>query len=553
MRTELTPAPRSKLVGTSPFHIGEQAVQTRLGVRDVIEPWARQVVRPFLPEQHRAFFRQLPFVVAAARDATGRPWVTLLAGKPGFISSSDPVSLQIAADVLPGDALQGSLTAGAELGLLGIELETRRRNRVNGTISAAAGNNLKFRVGQSFGNCPQYITARRCREIEVRPMDRSASRYKRLTERMRRWIGSATTLFIASGYRGVGQHPAYGMDASHRGGAAGFVMVKDDTRLILPDYSGNNYFNTIGNLVADPRVALLFVDFESGSLLQLSGEATIDWGSAEVARHHGAQRLILIDIQQIVQLDGGLPLRWGEPEPHLPLQLVRKTKESDDVTSFEFEGLDDAALPAFKPGQYLPIELQIENATQPVKRTYSLSNAPGDAGYRISVKREPQGSVSRFLHDELAVGDVVNALKPDGNFVLTQGDRPVALISAGIGVTPMISMLRALVREPARRSVYFVHGARNGHHHAFAGEARALAERNNNVRFCAVYSQPCDSDNQGEDYDHQGRIDIDLLKDLIPALDADFYLCGPGDFLAGIIADLSERGVMPDRIHTETF
>lgn len=546
-------APHGKSDNASPFHHGEQAVQARLGVRDAIEPWARQVVRPFLPEQHREFFTQLPFVVAAARDVTGRPWVTLFTGTPGFISTPDPMSLHIAAQVLPGDALEGSLTAGADLGLLGIELDTRRRNRVNGTISEAGINGLTFAVGQSFGNCPQYITERSWRQVDVRPADASATHYQRLTKGMQAWIGSATTLFIGSGYRGKGQHVGYGMDASHRGGAAGFVAVPDDRRLILPDYAGNNHFNTIGNLLADPRAALLFVDFEKGSLLQISGTATIDWNSAEVARHAGAQRLIAIDIEQVVQLDGVLPLRWSAPEPLHSLRLVKKTKESEDVTSFEFLARDDAELANFKPGQHLPIELHIEGHAQPIKRTYSLSNAPGEGRYRISVKREPHGTVSRYLHDKLTVGDIVNAQKPEGDFVLAPGDRPVALVSAGVGVTPMVSMLQALAREAGERPVFFIHGVRDGSHHPFADEVCALAKRHNKVRVNAVYSQPRNTDRHGKDYDHRGHISIDLLKALVPSLDADFYLCGPGGFLADTVVSLSESGVEPDRIHTETF
>ncbi|MBD3655702.1 MULTISPECIES: pyridoxamine 5'-phosphate oxidase family protein [Marinobacter] len=537
----------------SPFHHGEQAVQRRLGVRDSIEPWARQVVRAFLPDQHREFFKQLPFVVAAARDATGRPWVTLLTGAPGFVSTPDPTSLHIAARVLPGDALEGALTAGAELGLLGIELHTRRRNRVNGTIDAVGINGLTLTVGQCFGNCPQYITERSWHQVDVKPGDASATHYQRLTRGMQAWIGSATTLFIGSGYRGKGRHAGYGMDASHRGGAPGFVAVPDDRQLILPDYSGNNHFNTIGNLVADPRVALLFVDFEKGSLLQISGKATIDWDSAEIARHPGAQRLVAIDIEQIVQLDGVLPLRWSAPEPLYSLRLVKKTKQSEDVTSFEFVAQDDAELANFMPGQHLPIELHIEGHAQPIKRTYSLSNAPGEGRYRISVKREPHGTVSRYLHDKLIVGDIVNAQKPEGDFVLAPGERPVALVSAGVGVTPMVSMLQAMAREAGERPVYFIHGVRNGSHHPFADEVRALAKRHPKVHVNTVYSQPRNSDRQGRDYDHRGHIGIDLLTAMVPALDADFYLCGPSGFLADTVAALSESGVESDRIHTETF
>lgn len=304
-----------KRSGISPFHEGEQAVQSRLGVRDAIEPWARQVIRPFLPQQHRDFYSQLPFVVAAARDTDHRPWVTLLTGAPGFIQSPDTTSLQLLTQLPSGDALEGSLVAGTDIGLLGIELQSRRRNRVNGTIMAADADGLRVHVDQAFGNCPRYITERTWHRVDISPGKASAAQHRHLTAHMRKWIGSADTLFTGSGYRGGdGSHSACGMDASHRGGAAGFVKVLSDTRLLFPDYAGNNCFNTLGNLVMDPGVGLLFVDFEDGSLLQISGRATIDWDSAAIATHPGAQRLVEIEIERVVQLDSVLPLLWRSPK-----------------------------------------------------------------------------------------------------------------------------------------------------------------------------------------------------------------------------------------------
>lgn len=237
----------------SPFHIGEQQVQSRMGVREAIEPWARRVIRPFLPDQHRDFYTQLPFVVAAARDGDERPWATLLVGPPGFLQSPEDRSLQIDARPLPGDALASSLTAGAELGLLGIQLETRRRNRVNGRITESCRTGLRFEVAQAFGNCPRYITERRWRRVEVDDAGSTASRHDRLNSELRTWIESADTMFVASGYRvDAAEDVASGMDASHRGGSPGFVRTLDERRLVFPDYAGNNHFNTIGNLVMDP-------------------------------------------------------------------------------------------------------------------------------------------------------------------------------------------------------------------------------------------------------------------------------------------------------------
>ncbi len=539
---------------SSPFHTGEQAVQSRLGVRDAIEPWARQVVRPILPDQHREFYRRLPFVVAAARDADGRPWVTLLVGPPGFVQSPGPRHLHLITRPFSGDALEGSLLAGAELGLLGIELETRRRNRVNGSIVESGDGGLSLSVAQAFGNCPQYITERAWHHVEVDPARASSSRHRRLEADMQSWIRTADTFFIASGFHGGGDHPAFGMDASHRGGAPGFVKVENDARLVFPDYAGNNHFNTIGNLVEDPRVGLLFVDFERGSLLQLTGTATIDWDSDEVARHPGAQRLVIVDVEDIVCLDGVLPLRWSAPKGSIrSLKLIEKIRESEDVTSFVFTARDGGELPDFEAGQYLPLELRVDGHQQPSKRTYSLSNGPGTGSYRISVKREPLGLVSRHLHDSLEIGAIVSSSRPEGEFILQPSSRPVVLISAGIGVTPMVSMLHALSREQSERPVLFVHGARDGAHHPLADEVRELVERGENIRHRVAYSQPRDEDIEGRDFHLRGRVDVEFISDALPALDGEFYLCGPTRFLAGLSAQLSDRGVPPSRIHTETF
>ena len=201
-----------------PFHAGELAVQERLGVLEEIGPWASKVVRPFLPDQHRAFYRELPFLVAAARDQQGRPWATLLTGPPGFTRAPDARHLLIDARPLPGDALEGQLDAGVELGLLGIELATRRRNRVNGRITRVGPEGLLLEVGQAFGNCPQYIRERAWQWAEPDAETPCAVRSPILTERMRARIRAADTFFIASGHRGEGDTAAYGMDASHRGG-----------------------------------------------------------------------------------------------------------------------------------------------------------------------------------------------------------------------------------------------------------------------------------------------------------------------------------------------
>jgi ferredoxin-NADP reductase/predicted pyridoxine 5'-phosphate oxidase superfamily flavin-nucleotide-binding protein len=539
----------------SPFHRGEQAVQERQGVRKTMESWGRKVIRGYLPEQHRAFYAEQPFVVAAARDLSDRPWVTLLSGQPGFLTSPTPATMEFVTTLPSSDPLRGALTAAADLGLLGIDLATRRRNRVNGTISATHPGGFTLDVGQTFGNCPQYISERHWHPVDGsnEPAE-DGTRARELTPAMQRWIATADTFFIGSGIRDETNGDANGLDASHRGGPAGFVQVKSPTELVFPDYAGNNHFNTIGNLVVDPRVGLLFVDFEHGSLLQITGRARIDWDSPAILEHGGAQRLVSIDIDAIVLQENILPMRFSAPASMVrELRLVERQQESDDVVAFYFDSRDDGELPNFEAGQHVPLEFSVDGVTAPVTRTYSLSNGPGQGFYRISVKREPDGLVSRFLHDQLAIGGIINSRTPAGDFVLPPGDRPVVLLSAGVGITPTLSMLHALTDEPSERPVAFIHGARNSRQHAHATEVRRIADSNPNVRTVTAYSQPLPDDRAGEQFDVRGRIDSDTVRDAVDGLQADYFLCGPAAFLGAMTDLLAGLGVDDARIHIEQF
>jgi ferredoxin-NADP reductase/predicted pyridoxine 5'-phosphate oxidase superfamily flavin-nucleotide-binding protein len=529
------------------FHAGELAVQERMGVREELAPWASKVVRPFLPQQHRDFYAALPFVVAAARDAQGRPWATVLAGPPGFLSSPDPRRLAIAARPAVGDPLEGRLLPGADVGLLGIDLATRRRNRVNGRIAADA-DAVILAVDQTFGNCPQHIHVRAWQPAPSIPPP--ASRTRALSVEQRARIAAADTLFIASGHRGAGEAAAFGMDASHRGGPPGFVVVDGDGRLVIPDYAGNNHFNTVGNLALDGRAGLLFVDFASGGLLHLTGRVTIDWDSPAVARHPGARRLLVFELDEAVDRPAALPLRWtGEGQAIRSLCVVERRRESDDVVSFVLAARDGGPLPGFRGGQHLPLELPIPGAPALVRRTYSLSNAPGDDVYRISVKRHPGGLASRFLHDAVAVGDILAARAPAGEFVLAPGERPIVMIAAGIGVTPLLAMLAELARRDDPRRVVFIHVARDGRNHPLAADLRAWAAAGR-AALRVFYTRP-----RPEDRDHHetGRLDAARLAALLPARDIDAYLCGPVAFMAAVQDDLERLGVPSQQIRHETM
>jgi ferredoxin-NADP reductase len=344
------------------------------------------------------------------------------------------------------------------------------------------------------------------------------------------------------------------MDASHRGGDPGFVRVESETRISFPDYAGNNHFNTIGNLVLDPRVGLLFVDFSTGGMLQLTGRAEITWEGPTLEHLPGARRLVQIEIEEIVDLSAALPLRWSDAGFGVrSLRLIDKVAESEDITSFVFASRDDGPLAAFDAGQHLPLELEVPGHAAAVRRTYSLSNAPGSDHYRISVKRESLGVASRHLHDRVEVGAIVQARAPAGDFVLGCTSCPVALISAGVGLTPMLSMLHRLTASDTGRPIWWLHGARDGVHHALADEVARLAARHPNLCTRVAYSRPAPADELGVHYDVQGRVDPQLVADFVDAPDAHYYLCGPTRFMASVQDGLEARGVASERIHTESF
>lgn len=535
---------------TNPFHAGEREAQARAGVGDVAS-WAAGFVRDHLPEQHRAFHTALPFLVLAGADDGGRVWTTLIEGADGFVRSPDPRRIALHATLQAADPLAAACAAGAEVGALGIDLATRRRNRFSGYLRPAGAGYL-IDVRQTFGNCPQYIVERAwTRHAAGTPPP--ARLTDALSDRQRALVGAADTLFIGSGHLRPGGGAANGFDASHRGGAPGFVRVIDGTHLQIPDYPGNNYFNTIGNLVADPRVGLLFVDFETGGLLHVTGRATIDWQPRD-GHDRQARRTINVTIDAVLDRPGAMALRWFRPAASArPLRLVRRQVESVAITSFHFVPADGRPLARFEAGQHLPVELRIPGQASAVARTYSLSGPPAEGGaYRLSVKREPLGLASRYLHDTLREGDLIEARAPAGDFVMPRDAAPLVLVSAGVGLTPMVSMLHAASAQG--RSVWFVHGARNGREHALRAEVeRLVAQDPRALRRLYFYSQPDRQDRIGRDFDRAGRITAADLLDLDADGDAHYLLCGPPRFMADIRNGLEAAGVPAGRIHVETF
>lgn len=291
-----------------PFHAGERAVQQRLGVAERMLGVGQRVVRTHLLPQHRDFFAQLPFVLVGSVDAQQRPWASVLVGEPGFIESPDDRRLRFAARPVAGDPLAEGLTPDAPLGLLGIELHTRRRNRANGRVSEVGDHGFAMAVEQTVGNCPQYIQGREMQWVrdahDLQPRQRES--LTAIDASARALITQADTLFVAS------HAPGVGADVSHRGGRAGFVHIEDEHTFLVPDFVGNFMFMTLGNLAVNPRAGVLFIDFKTGDLLTLTGRAEVVWEGEllnAIAAFDGAQRAWRFHVDAGWRLREALPLR----------------------------------------------------------------------------------------------------------------------------------------------------------------------------------------------------------------------------------------------------
>lgn len=232
--------------------------------------------------------------------------------------------------------------------------------------------------------------------------------------------------------------------------------------------------------------------------------------------------------------------------------VTSKQANSELITSFTFTPVDGGQVATYKPGQYLGIYINAKELANQKIRQYSLSSAPNHSHYRISVKREAQGTVSNYLHDKINIGDKVNLVSPAGDFFLNVNSQtPVTLISAGVGLTPMLAMLETLTQHQA--AVNWLHATENGQQHAYKDHVKTLANQHSHIAALTWYNAPTSSDRQAEDYDYQGLIELDKITDQISDPEMHFYCCGPVGFMQFIAKQLIELGVTTDRIHYECF
>lgn len=293
-----------------------------------------------------------------------------------------------------------------------------------------------------------------------------------------------------------------------------------------------------------------------GAIKDVLGDAATD----EILAAWGEAYWFLADIligreanirAQIEAVDGG----WNGWRDFV---VAEKIRESAVITSFVLRPKDGGPVIPHKPGQYLTFRFDTPefggSSLLGEKRNYSISAGPSTERYRISVKREDLGAASRFLHDQTRVGDILQATPPAGDFFLAdQPTRPVVLLSGGVGLTPMVSMVEHIARAHPELKAHFVHGALNSSVHALDSHVRSLAKDHGGVSVTTFYSNPLAGDRAGQTHDVDGFITIDWLAANTPFADADFYLCGPTPFLKAFVTGLAGAGVPTDRIHYEVF
>ncbi|HEX2321869.1 MAG TPA: pyridoxamine 5'-phosphate oxidase family protein [Streptosporangiaceae bacterium] len=293
------------------------AVQREAGVEQLATRVGR-LIHSCVPAEFGAFLGEQQFVVVASQDQAARMWASLIVGGRGFVSVPDDGHVLLAGVPAPGDPLETALEkSSARIGVLAIEFPTRQRVRLNG-VARRTGNGVALTVAQAYGNCSKYIQRRiPTARIEAAP----AARHRQSTAldaRRAAFVSGADTFFVAS------SHPERGADASHRGGRAGFVEVAADGRgLSFPDYAGHHMFQTLGNLTVNPSIGLLWLDWNNGSTLQVTGRARIVWDRRALESRPGAQRLIEVTIDAVREHDRAMPASWTLIEPYERNPAVR--------------------------------------------------------------------------------------------------------------------------------------------------------------------------------------------------------------------------------------
>jgi ferredoxin-NADP reductase/predicted pyridoxine 5'-phosphate oxidase superfamily flavin-nucleotide-binding protein len=534
------------------YHEGEVAVQKRAGATHIAQMSAGGLLDR-IPASALGFIRAQTMAVLGSVDYDGNLWASVLFGSPGYLASDNGSELWLYRPACfsgQDDPLWSNLSVNPQVGMLLIELSTRRRLRINGVMQRDSEDQYRLVVERAYANCPKYIQRR---NVEIAPIDDMPDLpppllSNELNALQNDWIESADTFFVASA------HPAQGVDASHRGGNPGFVRVLSPNLLRVPDFVGNNMFNTLGNFTSYPHAGLVFPDFEQGRLLQLSGHPRLLWDETDdYDESGGTARFWEFEVRSVresklpLQLESTFqdyspfnPAHRITTEPavqSLTLEVARSWMETERVKGFELVSSDGGDLPVFTAGAHLPLKVR-EARGEWSERQYSLLSDPADRScYRIGVQAEPEGrGGSLYLHRSVTDGESIEARPPQNDFPLINGAAHIILIAGGIGITPMLSMLHTL--KTTGRSFELHYSAPRLSDLAFVEEIELLAGVN-----ASLYA----SREAG-----QKRLDLSALLRKANA-DTHFYICGPRRMIVELQRLAHEFGFPARQIHYESF
>lgn len=535
----------------SPYHEGELAVQQRSDASEMARINAGAIDKTILGGALR-FIEQQPMLVIGSMDAQGRVWTSVLSGNPGFIRALDDHTLEL--DIsqprcAEDDPLWNNLLENPNLGLLVIELGSRRRIRINGVVGKTSAEHILIDVDRAYPNCPKYIQRRNWKSLQPEQAIRvtSSTFGERLTDAHKALIADADTFFVAS------VHPEHGADASHRGGHSGFVQIVSGQQLRIPDFAGNSMFNTLGNIASYPYAGLIFIDFERRRLLQLTGKAEILWDLDDPQQETGGtRRYWKFDITGWRESIFTYQLAWElqDYSPHIPelqhdsnfngslsLQAERIRVETDRVKSFRLRAPDGKELPEFQSGAHLQLKVKLPDDSE-VQRHYSLLNNPDDRScYEIAVLKETEGrGGSLYLHEHVQEGDLLEIQMPKNEFPMVSSASHSILIAGGIGITPILSMMHSLTS--GNKSFELHYSARRLSGLAFRDRIEQLM--GDSANFYASKEPNVQS--------------LDLHELLAtPEPGVHVYVCGPRSMISAVREITAAQGWSISQIHFESF
>eukprot|EP00208_Stichococcus_sp_RCC1054_P001207 CAMPEP_0206146014 /NCGR_PEP_ID=MMETSP1473-20131121/29247_1 /ASSEMBLY_ACC=CAM_ASM_001109 /TAXON_ID=1461547 /ORGANISM="Stichococcus sp, Strain RCC1054" /LENGTH=576 /DNA_ID=CAMNT_0053542437 /DNA_START=347 /DNA_END=2074 /DNA_ORIENTATION=+ len=550
----------SRYTTPSPYHRGEMAVQDRLGTRLLAERIGRASVRDYLNDQAKAFFNELPLLFVGSRCPDGNMWATALAGQPGFIAPTDDHHLAVQLRQTYGDPVV--FRPGDYVGGVGVMLHNRRRNRLNCRVESNEGGEMVMRVVESFGNCPKYIQVRDI-AVDDEKLTTLGTENRVVTHgttalgpEQRAFIQRSDTLLIASGHEQVrnGEDGISGCDCNHRGGSPGFVQVHGDGTLKWPDFVGNNLFQTLGNMEVNPHIGLLFIDFDTGDTLQLTGNGSVLWDERSLP---GAQRTMKFDTVKWVHVLGALPITTRgpvQPSPYNPLpasadgstasvvglKLLARRNETHDIVTFEFEvpkSAEGEEKPFCEAGQFASFDFPLLKNGETLNRTWTISSPPSQVAstgrFTISVKKA--GLVSGYLHEKLMEMHEVVFRGVDGDFTLDRAAKcipraGVLLVAGGIGVTPVRAMFDVCLRRAYPVTVLYA--IRNLQDAAFLTEFQKAAGGYDDVTVAVALTGSGSMEEALAAFPgvrlFPGRISASLIAEVCPdAKEREVFQCGP--------------------------